>query len=325
MTLQMESPAPSIQVENWLRGESLTNFQPGKVYIVEFWATSCGPCVTAMPLLVQLQEKYKDSGLEVGGVAASENAPTANEARTRLDAWLTEKCSNLNFRIAFDSTGEMDKLWMEPSLSFGIPTSFVIDRDGHIAFIGHPMHLDQILPKVLNGSWRTSDEAKAANKERIASGQRDAREHALKKPINDRVSAAEAEDWKRALSAIEEGIALLPDNLIFRQVHARLVLYKMRDMGVGLPLMRQFFRDAIDRNSEQWMGVALDQLFHSNVDYCAFPLLSASRRAKSCPNTSWHCLPRKMTALSSGFIRRSLGTTTRAATRIARSSWSRWH
>ncbi|MER9770331.1 TlpA family protein disulfide reductase [Mesorhizobium sp. M0189] len=278
MTLQMESPAPSIQVENWLRGEPLTNFQPGKVYIVEFWATSCGPCVTAMPHLVQLQEKYKDSGLEVVGVAASENAPTANEARTRLDAWLTEKCSNLNFRIAFDSTGEMDKLWMEPSLSFGIPTSFVIDRDGHIAFIGHPMHLDQILTKVLNGSWRTSDEAKAADKERIASSQREAREQALKKPINDRFRAAvKTEDWKTALSAIEEGIALMPDDLGFRRAHAHLVLHKMHDMWTGLPLMHQLVRDAIDRNSEDWMIAALDQLFHSTLDHSRFP--SAERFA----------------------------------------------
>ncbi|MGX9576996.1 TlpA family protein disulfide reductase, partial [Mesorhizobium sp. f-mel] len=38
MELQIESPAPSIKVENWLRGEPLTSFKPGKVYIVEFWA-----------------------------------------------------------------------------------------------------------------------------------------------------------------------------------------------------------------------------------------------------------------------------------------------
>lgn len=53
---------------------------------------------------MRLQEKYRDSGLEVVGVAANEDAPTAVEARTKLDAWLTEKCSNLNYRIAFDYT-----------------------------------------------------------------------------------------------------------------------------------------------------------------------------------------------------------------------------
>ncbi|WP_206078925.1 TlpA disulfide reductase family protein [Allomesorhizobium camelthorni] len=278
MVLQMESPAPSIKVENWLRGEPLANFQPGKVYIVEFWATWCGPCVAAMPHLVQLQEKHRDSGLEVVGVAAHEAAPTAVEARTKLDAWLTEKCSNLNHRIAFDHTGEMNKLWMEPSLAVGIPTSFVVDRDGHIAFIGHPMELDEVLPKVLNGSWRTSDQAKSAVAERIARNEPLAREQALKKPINERYWAAvKTEDWKTALSAIEEGIALMPDDINFRQAHVHLLLHRTHDMRTGLPVMRQLVRDAIDRNSEHWMIVALDQLFHPNLDHSRFP--SAERFA----------------------------------------------
>lgn len=276
MVLQMESPAPPIKVETWLRGDPLTTFQPGKVYIVEFWATWCGPCVAAMPHLVQLQEKYRDSGLEVVGVAASEHAPTAYEARTKLGAWLTEKCSNLNFRIGFDYTGEMRQLWMEPSLSVGIPTSFVVDRGGHIAFIGDPMKLDDVLPKVLNGSWRFSDEAKAAETDRITRNEPLAREQALREAIIDRFRAAK-EDWKTALSAIEEGIALMPDNLNFRLHHAHLVLDRMHDMQAGLRLMRQLVRDAIDRNSEDWMTAALNQLFRPSNDHLRFP--SAGRFA----------------------------------------------
>ncbi|RWA83658.1 TlpA disulfide reductase family protein [Mesorhizobium sp.] len=272
MVLQMGSPTPSIKVEAWLRGDPLTTFQLGKVYIVEFWATWCESCLAAMHHLVQLQEKYKDNGLEVVGVAASEDAPTAVEARTKLDAWLTEKCSNLNYRIAFDQTGEMNKLWMEPSLSVGIPTSFVVDRDGHIAFIGDPMKLDDVCPKVFNCSWRTSDEAKAADSERIADSEPIAREQALKKPINDRfLGAVKLEDWNTALSTIEEGIALLPDDIIFRLAQAHLVLHKMQDMWTGVPLMRQWVRDAIERDSEDWTIIVLDQLFHPANDHLHFP------------------------------------------------------
>ncbi|NEU99609.1 TlpA disulfide reductase family protein [Bradyrhizobium uaiense] len=272
MVLRMESSAPPIKVQSWLRGQPLTNFQPGKVYIVEFWATWCGPCVEAMPHLVQLQEQYRDRGLEVVGVAANERASTTNEARTKLDAWLTEKFPKLNYRIAFDYSGEMDKLWMEPSFSFGIPTSFVVDRDGQIAFIGHPTQLDDVLPKVLDGIWRTSDEAKAADTNRTDENQRITREIAVLKPIYAKLQPAmEAEDWKAAFSAVEEGLALVPNQIEFRRLHAHLLLHKMRDMRTGLPAMRQLVRDAIDQRSEQWMTIAISELFGPAIDTSHLP------------------------------------------------------
>ncbi|ASP69698.1 TlpA disulfide reductase family protein [Sinorhizobium meliloti] len=264
MVLQMESTAPALEVQDWVRGRPLANFEPGKVYVVDFWATWCGPCVSAMPELMLLQEKYRGSGLEVVAVAADEKAVAADEVRAYLDAWLTERFPKLNFRVALDCTGEMKKLWMEPSFSFGIPSSFVVDRDSRIAFIGHPAEVDDVLPKVLDGSWRTSDQAKAADRERIAAGREDVFLYKI-------LAAVKIEDWKTALSAIEEGVALMPDSLQLRAAHANTLLHKMRDIQAGLPVLRQLVRDAIDRNNEDWLLQAMNQLFNPAYDYKDFP------------------------------------------------------
>ncbi|MCK1425798.1 UbiA family prenyltransferase [Bradyrhizobium sp. 87] len=54
---------------------------------------------------------------------------------------------------------------MEPSVSRDIPTSFVVDRNGYIAFIGSPTLLDDVLPKVLDGIWHASGDADAHDAE----------------------------------------------------------------------------------------------------------------------------------------------------------------
>ncbi|RVQ47793.1 TlpA disulfide reductase family protein [Sinorhizobium meliloti] len=268
MALQMDIPAPALKVQNWLRGSPLANFQLGKVYVVHFWATWWTPCATFMRGLMQLQEKYRDRGVEVVAVAADEMAAAADEVQAHVDAWLTEKLPRLNFRVGLDCTGEVKKLWMEASFSFGIPFSFVVDGDGCIAFIGHPAQLAYVLPKVLDGSWRSSDQAKAADGERIANG----REEALKRSILDKFSAAiQMADWDAALSAIEEGITLMPDSIQLRAAHADMLVHKMCDMRTGLPVLRELVRDAIDRNAEDWLLEAMNQLFNADYNYTDFP------------------------------------------------------
>ena len=60
--LTIGSDAPAIDVEHWVQDgkgkfKPVTEFAKGKVYVVEFWATWCGPCIMSMPHLVELQNK----------------------------------------------------------------------------------------------------------------------------------------------------------------------------------------------------------------------------------------------------------------------------
>ncbi|WP_312887797.1 TlpA disulfide reductase family protein [Rhizobium laguerreae] len=269
--LGIDSPAPSINVQHWLRGDPLSNFQLGKIYIPAFVSTTCSGCGPALARLAQLHEQYRDIGIEVIGIV------TADEAPAEVDAWVTKWLPNANIRIGFDHSGEMDKDWLKASLTFHVPKAFIVDRDGRIAFIGDLVKLEDVLPKVIDGSWRASAEAKNAEEERIAEAEIHAPQRALLRRIR---GATEIEDWKTALSAIEEGIILFPDNIRFHQKHVEILIGVMRDMEAGWIALVQFARTAIERNSEDWLLAALQDLFGPIYDYSGLPLAERSSMAK---------------------------------------------
>src|SRR5690349_1288193 len=76
-TLNIGDKAPTLEISEWVslgkeRFKPVKTFQPGKVYVVEFWATWCGPCIAMMPHIASMQEKYIDQGLQIVSVTDDE-------------------------------------------------------------------------------------------------------------------------------------------------------------------------------------------------------------------------------------------------------------
>src|SRR5688572_10419586 len=65
-TFKIGDPAPAIEPKAWIQGSPVTKYEPGRVYVVEFWATWCPPCVASIPHLSELQKKYADKLTIVG-------------------------------------------------------------------------------------------------------------------------------------------------------------------------------------------------------------------------------------------------------------------
>ena len=147
-TLRVGDPAPRLRVTRWLNGEPVTRFEPGKVYVLDFWATWCGPCLRSMPHLGKLAKEHEAAGLVVIPVTTV----TGSNSRSAIDTFVLANGPQLGLTFGVCDDRRMEDAWFEASGQNGIPCSFVVDRAGKIAFIGHPMELDAILPGLLGGA-----------------------------------------------------------------------------------------------------------------------------------------------------------------------------
>ncbi|MBP6432775.1 MAG: TlpA family protein disulfide reductase [Ferruginibacter sp.] len=103
---------------------TLSSFK-GKIVLIDFWASWCGPCRVTNPKVVKLYNKYKASGFEVFGVSFDE----------KTSAWKRAiKTDKINYSQVIDT-----KIWEgEVAYKYGIeaiPTTFLLDKEGKIVAI----------------------------------------------------------------------------------------------------------------------------------------------------------------------------------------------
>jgi thiol-disulfide isomerase/thioredoxin len=111
----------------------------GKVVLVNFWATWCGPCVQEMPTLVDVYQKYRDRGLEILAISVDEEA-----ARYKVGRFVKEH--ELNFPVLYDNG--IAELYNVASY----PTSLLIDREGTVRLrinLAEKRSLDALLAELL--------------------------------------------------------------------------------------------------------------------------------------------------------------------------------
>src|SRR5262245_29921355 len=200
-TLNVGDPAPKLQVSKWVQGEPVKEFERDKAYLVEFWATWCGPCRVSIPHLNELHTKFKDKGLIVIGQDVWEQDADA------VAPFVKKMGKQMTYRVALDSAeGKMAETWMDAAGQTGIPTAFVVDKRGTIAWIGHPMKLkENLLEQVLGGKF---DVTKAAAEYKVQHENEERRRTLWDKFNRHR----QKEEWDQAESALAEMEKLLPED-----------------------------------------------------------------------------------------------------------------
>jgi thiol-disulfide isomerase/thioredoxin len=114
--------APTFQLDSMAGKKVNLNDFRGKVVLLNFWASWCGPCRKEMPILEQLHKQYQAKGVTLVGVNVE---PSSDDAVK----WL--KGTPVSFPILFDRDSSVSKLYQVQ----GMPNTVILDRKGKVRFI----------------------------------------------------------------------------------------------------------------------------------------------------------------------------------------------
>ena len=195
-TLKIGDPAPKLQVGQWIQGEPVKEFSTNNVYVVEFWATWCGPCRVSIPHLNALYQQYKGK-VTVIGQDVWENDESG------VAPFVKKMGTNMTYRVAMDDKSHYDKgamatTWMEAAGRDSIPTAFIVNQQGRIAWIGHPMEMtEKLWDDILSGHYDVTKAAADYNKS-------EADQQRMQELGAKLQAAVRSENWDQANATVDE-------------------------------------------------------------------------------------------------------------------------
>ena len=189
--LGVGSPVSEYPEVTWLKGRPVEKFDKDRIYIIECWATWCGPCMGAIPHLNELHKKYGDRITIIGqGVMENDLA--------KVKKFVKENGENMAYTVAFagGSNSDFSKKWLIPAGVKSIPQTFVI-QNNQIVWTPSPVELTDEAIKLLIDKKFSLEALKQAEK---------------KSEINIAKQLLQAGKFDEALSVLESLIAKNPDN-----------------------------------------------------------------------------------------------------------------
>lgn len=151
-------PAPPFDIAHWLTTDvagcrPIRTFEPGRVYVVAFWASWCPRCRDALPLIAAAPRQFPPGAVTVVAVSHEEAGDVrkflaTTDETTRGAAHAAGGCC-----VAVDPDESVHRDYMEAVDETGIPTVFIVGPQGLVEWIGHPVDMAGPLADIVAGRW----------------------------------------------------------------------------------------------------------------------------------------------------------------------------
>jgi thiol-disulfide isomerase/thioredoxin len=151
--LKVGDKAPELKSSKWIKGTPIEKFEKGKIYVIEFWATWCGPCKINIPHLTEMAHKYKGQ-VTIIGMDGSEKASSQGEKEKIVSEFVSQMGDKMDYNVVLDSEDHyMVTNWMQAAGQNGIPCAFIVNKDNIVNWIGYPMYMEKVLDRLLKGEY----------------------------------------------------------------------------------------------------------------------------------------------------------------------------
>ena len=133
------------ELADWIRGTPESAFEPGRIYVFEFFGTDCSHCREYAPLIESVERRFRESGVRFIAVT--------DDTRAEVEAWLALPAQATNAADAVVSDPDRSALALQNGTFRAFTPRFFVVKDGVLLWFGHPKESAPVLEQVVAGTF----------------------------------------------------------------------------------------------------------------------------------------------------------------------------